>query len=191
MAKQEEPKKPESEAILHKMLEARNIIVSEEISDETVQRVVTQLLLLETMDPAKDIRIFINSPGGSADAGFAMFDMIRFIKPPVKTVAVGLAASAAVLVLLAAKKEHRYAFPHCRLLIHQPATAHQGHALDIDITAQEIIKLRDKANHLISTETGQTVQKIAADTNRDYWMGADEGKKYGLISKIIRTRDEL
>jgi len=191
MAKQEEPRKSESEVILQKLLESRNIIISQEIEDETVQRVISQLLLLDSMDATKDIRVYINSSGGSADGGFAIFDTIRFIKAPVKTVAVGLAASAAVLILLAAKKDNRYAFPHCRLLIHQPATAHQGHALDIDITAQEILKLRDKANQLIAAETGQTVQKVALDTNRDYWMGPEEGKKYGLISKIVRTREEV
>jgi ATP-dependent Clp protease protease subunit len=191
MAKAEEPKAPEAEPLLQKLLESRNIVISQEIDDAITQKLITQLLLLETMDPAKEIRVFINSNGGSADGGFAIFDMIRFIKPPVKTIATGLVASAATIILLGAKKEHRFALPHSRLLIHQPSTQLHGSAADIDITAQEILKLRDKANQLIAAETGQTVQKVAVDTNRDYWMGPDEAKKYGLIHKIIRSRDEL
>jgi ATP-dependent Clp protease protease subunit len=188
---EEHAKTTESDSIMQKLLESRNLILGQEINDEVTQRMITQLLLLEAMDATKDIRLFINSPGGSADGGFAIFDTIRFIKPPVKTIAVGLVASAATIVLIAAKKEHRFAFAHCRLLIHQPSTQLHGSAADIDITAQEILKLRDKANQLIAAETGQTVQKVATDTNRDYWMGPDEGKKYGLIHKIVRTRDEL
>ncbi|MBI1817369.1 MAG: ATP-dependent Clp protease proteolytic subunit [Deltaproteobacteria bacterium] len=188
---EEHAKANESDSIMQKLLESRNLILGQEINDEVTQRMITQLLLLEAMDATKDIRLFINSPGGSADGGFAIFDAIRFIKPPVKTIAVGLVASAATIVLIAAKKEHRFAFSHCRLLIHQPSTQLHGSAADIDITAQEILKLRDKANQLIAAETGQTVQKVATDTNRDYWMGPDEGKKYGLIHKIVRTRDEL
>ncbi|MBI4517984.1 MAG: ATP-dependent Clp protease proteolytic subunit [Deltaproteobacteria bacterium] len=190
MAKNEEPK-PEAETLLSKLLESRNLVIGQEINDEVTQRVVTQLLLLENMDPAKEIRVFINSPGGSADGGFAIFDAIRFIKPPVKTIAVGLVASAATLVLLGAKKDCRFAFPHCRILIHQPSTQLHGVAADIDIYAQEILKLRDKANQLIAAETGQTVQKVATDTNRDYWMAPEEAKKYGLIHKIVRSRDEI
>jgi len=191
MAKAEEPKAPEGDPLLQKLLESRNIILSQEIDDVLTQKIITQLLLLEAMDPTKEIRVFINSNGGSADGGFAIFDMIRFIKPPVKTIAAGLVASAATIILLGAKKEHRFALPHARLLIHQPSTQLHGSAADIDITAQEILKLRDKANQVIAAETGQTVQKVATDTNRDYWMGPDEAKKYGLIHKVIRSRDEL
>ncbi|HVN84768.1 MAG TPA: ATP-dependent Clp protease proteolytic subunit [Candidatus Binatia bacterium] len=191
MAKAEEAKTPDVDPMLQKLLESRNIIISQEIDDAVTQKVITQLLLLEAMDPAKEIRVFINSNGGSADGGFAIFDMIRFVKPPVKTIAAGLVASAATIVLLGAKKEHRFALPHSRLLIHQPSTQLHGSAADIDITAQEILKLRDKANQLIAAETGQTVQKVAIDTNRDYWMSPDEAKKYGLVHKVIRSRDEI
>ena len=191
METREQPRGPESDPLVQKLLESRNILISQEISDETTQRVITQLLLLEAMDADKEIRIFINSAGGSADSGFAIFDVIRFVKSPVKTIAAGLAASAAALVLLGAKKEQRFGLPHSRFLIHQPSMRAQGAAADLDITAQEIIKLREKANQLIARETGQTVQKVAADTNRDYWMGPEEAKKYGLIHKIIRSRDDL
>ena len=189
--KPEDPKKPESDAIAQKLLETRSIIISEDINDEMTHKVISQLLLLEAMDPDKDIKVFINSPGGSADGGFAIFDMMRFVKPPIKTVAAGLVASTASIILLGARKENRYGFVHCRILIHQPSTHLQGSASDIEITAVEILKLRQKANQLIAEETGQTVDKVASDTNRDYWMGPDEAKAYGLIGKVIRSRDEM
>jgi len=191
MSKPDDAKAPQSDALLTKLLESRNIIISEEIDDGTAHRVIAQLLLLEATDAAKDIRVFINSSGGIADAGFAIFDMIRFVKPPVKTIAAGLCASAASIILLGAKKESRFGLPHCRILIHQPATALQGSAVDIHISAQEILKLRDKANQLIAAETGQTVQKVATDTNRDYWMDPEEARRYGLISRTIRSADEI
>ena len=192
MPKPEEAQKgPEPEPLLQKLLETRNLVLSQEISDESVHKVIQQLLLLEAMDATKPIRIFINSPGGSADGGFAIFDTIRFIEPPVITIAAGLVASAASIVLLAPKKENRVAFPHSRILLHQPSTHLQGSAADLEITAQEILKLREKANQLIADETGQTVEKVASDTNRDYWMGPDEALKYGLVSRIVRSRAEL
>jgi ATP-dependent Clp protease protease subunit len=192
MPKPEDDRKPDSSDLLTaKLLETRSIVISREIDDELTSKVISQLLLLEAMDAAKDIKLFINSPGGSADGGFAIFDMIRFIKPPVKTIAAGLVASAASIILLGARREARYGFPHCRLLIHQPSTHLQGSAADIEITAQEILKLRQKANQLISEETGVSVEKIASDTNRDYWIGPEEALKYGLIHKIVRSRDEL
>lgn len=191
MSKTEETKGPASDALVNKLLESRSIIISEEIDDGTAQRVITQLLLLEGLDAAKAIRIFINSNGGVADAGFAIFDMIRFVKPPVLTIAAGLCASAAAIILLGAQRDRRFGLPHCRVLIHQPAASLRGSAVEIDISAQELLKLRDKANQLISAETGQTVQKIAADTNRDFWMSADEAKKYGLISRVVRSAEEI
>lgn len=191
MAKAEDTKSAGSDALVNKLLESRNIVISEEIDDGTAHRVIAQLLLLEAMDPSKEIRVFINSNGGAADAGFAMFDMIRFVRPPVLTIAAGLCASAASIILLGGQPEHRFGFPHCRVLIHQPIAALQGSAVEIDITAQEILKLRDKANRLIAAETGQTIQKISADTNRDFWMNAEEAKKYGLISRVIRSANEI
>ena len=191
MPKPEDIKAPQSDALLTKLLESRTIIISEEIDDGTAQRVIAQLLLLDATDSTKDIRVFINSGGGAADSGFAIFDMLRFVKSPVKTVAAGLCGSAAAIILLGATKEARFGLPHSRLLIHQPATALQGSAADIHISAQEILKLRDKANHLIAAETGQTVQKVAVDTNRDYWMDPEEARRYGLIARIIRSADEI
>ena len=179
------------DSLVEKLLETRNIVLSQEVGDESTHRVIQQLLLLDAMDSAKEIRIYINSPGGSADGGFAMFDTIRFIKAPVHTIAAGLVASAASIILLGAKPELRFGFPHCRILLHQPSTHLQGSAADIEITAQEILKLREKANQLIAAETGQTVDKVAADTNRDYWMGPEEAKRYGLIHKVLRSRDDV
>ncbi len=181
----------DSEGLLHKLLETRTLVLSREIDDESIHRTIQQILLLDALDHGKPIRIFINSPGGSADGGFAIFDTIRFVKAPVTTIAAGLVASAASIILLGAPRERRFGFPHCRILLHQPSTHLQGSASDIEITAQEILKLREKANQLISAETGQTVDKVASDTNRDYWIGPEEARKYGLISKVVRSSDEL
>ena len=191
MSKPEESKEKESDSLVQRLLETRTIVISQEVSDESVHRIISQLFLLEAMDAVKDIRVFINSPGGSADGGFAIFDVIRFIKPPVKTIAAGLVASAASIILIAGKRENRFALPHCRILLHQPSTHLQGSASDLEITATEILKLRQKANELIAAETGQAIDKVAADTNRDYWMGPDEAKAYGLLGKVIRSRDEM
>ena len=192
MPSEDKEKKSEGgDPLIQKLLETRNVLVSQEINDESVHRIIQQLLLLEAMDPDKEIRVFINSPGGSADGGFAIFDTIRFIRCPVKTIAVGLTASAASIILLAGAKENRFGFAHCRILLHQPSTHLQGSAADIEITATEILKLREKANQLIAAETGQTVEKVASDTNRDYWIGPEEAVRYGLIHKILRSRDDL
>ena len=120
-----------------------------------------------------------------------MHDMIRFVKPPVKCVCAGLTASAAVIVLLGSAKEHRLSLPNARLLIHQPSTAVRGHATDINIEASEILKIRDRINRLIASETGQPVERIETDTKRNFWMNAEEGKEYGLLSRIVSTRAEL
>ena len=192
MPSEDKEKKSEGgDPLIQKLLETRNVLVSQEINDDSVHRIIQQLLLLEAMDPDKEIRVFINSPGGSADGGFAIFDTIRFIRCPVKTIAVGLTASAASIILLAGAKENRFGFAHCRILLHQPSTHLQGSAADIEITATEILKLREKANQLIAAETGQTVEKVASDTNRDYWIGPEEAVRYGLIHKILRSRDDL
>jgi ATP-dependent Clp protease protease subunit len=192
MAQEEkENRQADSDSLLQKLLETRTIVLSREIDDESIHRTIQQLLLLDALDSSKSIRIFINSPGGSADGGFAIFDTIRFVKAPVKTIAAGLVASAASIILLGAKKEDRFGFPHSRILLHQPSTHLQGSASDIEITAQEILKLREKANQLISAETGQTVDKVASDTNRDYWIGPEEARKYGLIHKVVRSSSEI
>lgn len=174
-----------------RLLKTRTILLSDEIDIKLAHKIITQLLLLEQEDPKAPIHIFIDSPGGDADAGFAMHDMIRFIKPSVKCVCAGITASAAVIVLLASAKEDRLSMPNARVLIHQPSMAIRGHASDIDIEASQILKIRDRINQLIAEETGQPVERIEQDTKRNFWMSAEEAKAYGLVSRIVARRDEL
>jgi ATP-dependent Clp protease protease subunit len=173
-----------------KMMETRTIILSGEVDKDLAEKVVTQLLLLEAAgdDP---IKVFIDTPGGDVDAGFAIFDMMRFVKPDVYTIGMGLVASAGALILLAAPKEHRLAFTNSHYLIHQPLSGIRGVATEIEIHAKELEKLRIKLNQLISEETGQKIDRVEKDTDRDYWMNAEESITYGLISKIISKREDL
>jgi ATP-dependent Clp protease protease subunit len=186
---QGENKKPESN-LIEKILKTRNILLSGEINKSLGERIIRQLILLEDQgdDP---IKVFIDSPGGDADAGFAIFDMMRFVKPQVIIVGMGLVASAAAIILLAAPKERRIALPNSHYLIHQPLSGMRGVATEIEIHAKELDKLRRKINKLISEETGQKIDKVEKDTDRDYWMNAEEALEYGLISRIIKNRDEL
>ena len=173
-----------------KMLKTRTILLSGEINKELAEKTIRQLLLMEDMgcDP---IRIFIDSPGGDADAGYAIFDMIRFIKPEVWTIGMGLVASAAAIIQLASPKQRRVGLPNSHYLIHQPLSGIRGVATDIEIHAKELEKLRGKINRLIADETGHPFEQVEKDTDRDYWMNADEAVNYGLISKIITRRDEI
>ncbi len=173
-----------------KILKTRNIILSGEINKNLSERIVRQLILLEdSSDEA--IKIFIDSPGGDADAGYAIFDMMRFVKPSIYTIGMGLVASAAAIVMLAAPKENRIGLPNSHYLIHQPLSGIRGVATEIEIHARELDKLRRKINLLIAEETGQSLDKIEQDTDRDYWMAADEAVTYGLIARIISRREEL
>jgi ATP-dependent Clp protease protease subunit len=173
-----------------KILKTRTILLSGEINKSLAERVVRQLIILE--DQGEDpIKVFIDSPGGDADAGFAIFDMLRFIKPKVHVIGMGLVASAAAIILLAVPNERRVALPNSHYLIHQPLSGMRGVATEIEIHATELEKLRQKINKLISGETGQKLEKVEKDTDRDYWMNAGEAKEYGLISDIITRADEL
>lgn len=176
--------------LLDKMLKTRTILISGEINKELAERVIRQLIILETEND-EPIHVFIDSPGGDADAGYAIFDMIRFVKPEVYTVGMGLVASAGALILLAADKEHRVATPNSHYLIHQPLSGMRGVATDIEIHAREIERMKARINQLISEETGQELKKVEKDTDRDFWMNAEEAKEYGLISKIVFRREEL
>jgi ATP-dependent Clp protease protease subunit len=184
----EEPKG--GDPLLSRMLKTRTILLSGEIKKDLAERVIRQLLLLEDMG-AEPIRIFIDSPGGDADAGYALFDMIRFVKPPVWTIGMGLVASAAAIIQLAAPKERRVGLPNSHYLIHQPLSGIRGVATDIEIHAKELEKLREKINRLIAEETGIDYAQVEKDIDRDYWMNAEESVKYGLISRIITRRSEL
>jgi ATP-dependent Clp protease protease subunit len=173
-----------------KMLKTRTILLSGEIRKGLAEKTIRQLLLMEAMsdDP---VRIFIDSPGGDADAGYAIFDMIRFIRPPVWTIGMGLVASAAAIIQLAAPKERRVGLPNSHPLSHQPLTGIRGVATDIEIHARELDKLRERINRLIAEETGNPFNQVEKDTDRDYWMNAQDAVKYGLISKVIVNRDEI
>jgi ATP-dependent Clp protease protease subunit len=187
------PKEKERESennLIEKILKTRNILLSGEINKALGERVIRQLILLE--DQGEDpMKVFIDSPGGDADAGFAIFDMMRFVKPPVITIGMGLVASAAAIILLAAPKERRLALPNSHYLIHQPLSGMRGVATEIEIHARELDRLRRKINRLISEETGTELAKVEKDTDRDYWMNADEALSYGLIARIVTKREEL
>ncbi len=191
---EEEGKEPKNntdqDALSQKMLKTRTIILSGEINKELAEKVIRQLLLLEA-DGDGPIKVFIDSPGGDADAGFAIYDMIRFIKPDVYTIGMGLVASAGALILLAAPVNRRIGLPNSHYLIHQPLSGMRGVATEIEIHANELEKLRVKINKLISDETGLDLDKVSKDTDRDYWMSADEALEYKLISQVVTTRAEL
>jgi len=185
----EEKRRPEFNFV-EKILKTRNILLSGEINKELAERVVRQLIILE--DQGEDpIKVFIDSPGGDADAGYAIFDMMRFVKPEVITIGMGLVASAGAIILLAAPKERRFGLPNSHYLIHQPLSGMRGVATEIEIHARELDKLSKKINRLIADETGQKLDKVEKDTDRDYWMSADEALSYGLIDRIVKHRDEL
>lgn len=173
-----------------RLLKSRSVLLSGEINKRLAERVIKQLILLEEAgdDP---IRVFIDSPGGDADAGYAIFDMLRFVTPPVVTIGMGLVASAAAIVLLAAPSERRIGLPNSHYLIHQPLSGIRGVATEIEIHARELEKLRAKINQMIADETGQSLEKVERDTDRDYWLSAEEAQEYGLVSRIIANRSEL
>jgi len=181
-----------NDALMNKLLKTRTILLCGEIDKELAEKTIKQLLLLENMDEKEPVRIFIDSPGGDADAGFAIFDMIRFVKPPVWTIGMGLVASAAAIILLASPVERRVGLPNSHFLIHQPlSTGIRGVATDIEIHARELDKLREKINRLIAAETGKEFDQVQNDTDRDFWMTAEESKEYGLISKVITKREDI
>lgn len=182
--------KPGMDPMAERMLKTRTILLSGEVNKPLAERVVRSLLLLESLgnDP---IKVFIDSPGGDVDAGYAIFDMIRFVDAPVWTVGMGLVASAGALILLAAPRERRVGLPNSHYLIHQPLSGMRGVATDIEIHAREIEKTRERINRMISEETGKSLTQVARDTDRDYWLAAEEAKEYGLISRVVPTRQSL
>lgn len=175
--------------IYSRLLKERIIFISGEINDVTADLVVAQLLFLESEDPNKDIQIYINSPGGSVSAGFAIFDTMNYIKPDVSTICIGMAASMGAFLLAAGKKGKRFALPNSEIMIHQPLGGAQGQASDIMIHAEKIIEIRQRINKILAEETGQPLEKIEHDTDRDYFLSADEAKEYGLIDNVIRERE--
>lgn len=178
------------DALSVKFLKTRQILLSGEVNKDLAEKVIRQLLILES-DSAEPIYVYIDSPGGDVDAGYAIFDMIRFINVPVYTIGMGLVASAAALILLAAPRERRIALPNSHYLIHQPLSGIKGVATEIEIHALELEKTREKLNTLIAEETGKPVEQVKLDTDRDYWLSAEEAKEYGLISRVIDSRSSL
>lgn len=174
-----------------RMLEARTILVADEVSDELYRKVASQLVLLERLDPKAPITVFVNSPGGSADSGFAIYDLLRFTTCPVRTVANGVVASAAVLIYLGSEKGSRFSLPNARFLLHQPSTMVRGQSSDIDIAAREIVKLRRRYNEIVAETTGRKVEAVERDSDRDFWLSASEAKEYSLVDHIVKTRAEL
>jgi ATP-dependent Clp protease protease subunit len=187
----EEQEEPAGDpAMLRQFLKTRTVLLTGEINKTLAERVVRQVLLLE-QGGDEPIKVFIDSPGGDADAGFAILDMMRFVRPPIKMIGMGLVASAGAIILLAAPRERRYALPNSRYLIHQPMAGFRGVGTEIEIQAKEIDLMRRKMNVLISQETGKPESEVEKDTDRDYWMGAQEALAYGLVGNIISSQDEL
>lgn len=176
-----------------RLLEKRTIFVSEGINSTVAKRVINQLLSLEYDKPNTPINLYLNSPGGEVNSGFAIYDTIRFLSSDVRIINTGLCASIGTIINIAAKKQHRFTMPNCKFLIHQPLIMGQiyGQASDIEIHAREILKTRQKINELLAAACGQPLPKVEKDTTRDYWMNAAEALEYGLVTKIIENISDL
>jgi ATP-dependent Clp protease protease subunit len=176
--------------IYSRLLKERVIFIVGAIEDHMANLVVAQLLFLESENPDKDIALYINSPGGSVSAGLSIYDTMQFIKPDVSTMCIGQAASMGAVLLSGGTKGKRYSLPHSRMMIHQPLAGFQGQASDIDIHAREVLETRERLNRILSKHTGQTVERIGKDTDRDNFMGGDSAVAYGLIDKVMERRGE-
>ena len=174
--------------IYSRLLRERVVFLVGPVNDQTANLVVAQLLFLESENPDKDISLYINSPGGSVSAGLSIFDTMNFIKPDVSTLCIGMAASMGAFLLAAGAKGKRFSLPNSKIMIHQPLGGAQGQATDIEIHAREILKTREQLNRILAERSGQPLEKIQADTERDYFMGAAEAKDYGLVDQVIERR---
>ena len=177
--------------IYSRLLKERIIFLGTAVNDDIANVIIAQLLFLEAEDPDKDITFYINSPGGVVTAGLAIYDTMRYIKCDIATLCMGQAASMGAFLLSAGTPGKRYALPNSRILIHQPMGGYQGQATDIDIHAREILRMRQDLNNLLAEHTGQSIKKVQADTERDYFMSAQEAKEYGLIDKVLVKRESL
>ena len=177
--------------IYSRLLKERIIFIGSPIDDDLANIVIAQLLFLESEDPEKDIYVYINTPGGIVTAGLAIYDTIQYIKSKIVTMCIGQAASMGAVLLAAGVKGKRFALPHARIMIHQPSGGLQGKASEIDIHAKEILKLRGEINNILSRHTGQPLERIEADTERDFFMGGEEAISYGIIDSVITKREEL
>ena len=168
-----------------RLLKDRIVMLGTEINDDVANIVVAQLLFLESEDPDKDINLYINSPGGSVTAGMAIYDTMQYVRPAVSTICIGQAASMGALLLLAGAKGKRQALPNARIMIHQPMGGTQGQATDIEIQAKEILRMKAKLNEIISKHTGQSLERVEKDTDRDYFMGSAEARAYGIVDEVV------
>ena len=174
--------------IFSRLLNDRIVMLSEEVNDTTASLIVAQLLYLEAQDPDKDIQFYINSPGGSVTAGLAIYDTMQYIKPDVSTICIGMAASMGAFLLSSGAKGKRIALPNAEIMIHQPSGGSQGQATDIQIQAEQILKIKKKLNEILAGNTGKALEQIERDTERDHFMTAEEAREYGLIDKVIYKR---
>lgn len=189
--KEGKEKKGSGRGMSDRLLDARTLILAEEVGDAMYRKVATMLTLLERKDGKAPITVFINSPGGSADSGFAIYDLFRFSPCPIVTVANGVVASSAVLIFLGGAQGKRVALPNARFLLHQPSTATRGQASDIDITAREISKIRRRYNEIVAECTGRNIDLVEKDSDRDFWLSAREAVDYKLCNKVIQRRTDL
>jgi ATP-dependent Clp protease, protease subunit len=177
--------------IYSRLLKDRIIFLGAPIDDIFANLIIAQLLFLEAEDPEKDINLYVNSPGGSVTAGLGIYDTMQYVKPPINTICLGQAASMGAFLLTAGTKGKRFALPNARVMIHQPMGGFQGQATEIDIHAREILKIRERLNEIMAKHTGQPLERIAQDTERDYFMSAEEAKRYGLIDEVITRSPKL
>ena len=175
--------------IYSRLLKDRIIFMGEQVHDGMANTIIAQMLFLESEDPDKDINVYINSPGGSVTAGLAIYDTMQYIRPSIATICMGQATSMAALLLAAGEKGKRYALPHSRIMIHQPLGGAQGQATDIDIQAREILKIKELIHRILAKHTGQAMENIRRDTERDFFMDAEEALKYGIIDRVISERE--
>lgn len=174
-----------------RLLRDRIVFLTGEVNDQSASSVIGQLLFLESENPDKNIYLYINSPGGSVTAGMGIYDTMRFIRPKVNTICVGLAASMGALLLSSGEKGKRFALPHSRVMIHQPLGGMQGQATELEIVAREILRTKAELNKILADNTGKPIEEVARDTERDYWLTAEEALKYGLIDRIFTSREEM
>lgn len=174
--------------IYSRLLKERIVFIGSPINDDIANVVIAQLLFLESEDPSKDIHVYINSPGGEVAAGMAIYDTMQYVKPDISTICMGQASSMGAILLTAGKKGKRYALPHARIMIHQPLAGVQGAASDISIHAKEILRVRERLNKILAEHSGQNLERIQADTDRDYFMTAEEAREYGLIDEIVKSK---
>ena len=199
---QEEPDEDEEEddeahpgeadaRLQEKALKTRTIMISETITDELARRVYMQLLVLEEESKEKPITVIINSPGGEADSGFGIHDMMNFVAPPIHTIVSGLCASAAIMVFLAGEKGARFSLPHARFMMHQPSSQSFGQASDLEIASTEIVRMRERYNRVVAEAVGKDLETVGRDVDRDFWLNAEQAHEYGLVDRVVRRRADV